>query len=127
MEGLRIDLSAPEKWPPLPAAYDVAIFRIVCEALTNVSRHAGATKCDIKLRLGENGIHLDVSDNGRGISDNHRAGVGVNSMRDRVTELGGGLEVRARDVGGTLVTAFIPVDLAAAAAEVKGMASATIW
>ncbi len=100
-QGLQITLEAPESPPPLPAAVEVAAYRIALEALTNVSRHAWAKHCCVRLSLlGD--LYLEVTDDGRGLPDKAiRAGVGLTSMRERAEELGGTCRAEALAQGGT--------------------------
>ncbi len=107
--GLRIEIDAAERLPPLPAAVEVAAYRIAQEALTNTMRHAGARTCTLRLTVGEGELCVDVSDDGRGLPDDHRAGVGLRSMRERAEELGGVCTVDARPGGGTRVLARLPL------------------
>lgn len=110
-EALRITLEAPEEPLALPAAAEVAAYRIVSEALTNVVRHANATSCRIRIIIDDD-LLVEVTDDGDGIPDSFRAGVGVTAMRERAAEVGGewGME---RLPGGTRVWARIPVGGAA--------------
>ncbi|NTU80802.1 MAG: histidine kinase, partial [Chloroflexales bacterium] len=85
--ALRIRIDAPTALPPLPAAAEVAVYRIALEALTNVVRHASATSCTISLGAGT-GLHLDIRDDGRGLPPDCRPGVGLSSMQERAAELG---------------------------------------
>lgn len=87
--GLTIRFDAPESLPLLPAAVEVAIFRIVEEALTNVSRHANATRVDIAISVDGETLHLSITDDGEGIQPGRSAGVGMYSMSERAEELGG--------------------------------------
>ena len=108
--GLHIALEAPECLPPLPAAVEVAAYRIVLEAITNVVRHAQASECRIRLSLsGE--LSLEILDDGVGLPEGYRVGVGVTSMRERAEELGGACKVETGTVGGvgTLVCARLPL------------------
>jgi signal transduction histidine kinase len=105
---LRMSVEAPEELPPLPAAVEVACFRIAQEAMTNVVRHAGATNCSIRVGLDEEGLSLQIEDDGRGIGEDDRAGVGMSSMRERAEELGGTLTIESPAQGGTLVSALLP-------------------
>jgi signal transduction histidine kinase len=115
VKGLRISVEAPEKMPPLSAAVEVAAYRIAQEALTNVARHAGADYCTVSLAIDESSVLcVVVRDDGRGIPDPQedssvRAGVGLTSMRERATELGGSFVVEPRPEGGTLVRARLPL------------------
>ncbi|WP_116947181.1 sensor histidine kinase [Jiangella endophytica] len=92
----------------LPAAVEVALYRIAAEALSNVARHAGAGRCDVLLRHCDDDVLLRVADDGRGGPLARDGGVGLESMRLRATELGGRLEVTPGS-GGTTVTAVIPL------------------
>ncbi|MGP3912933.1 histidine kinase [Nonomuraea sp. 10N515B] len=94
----------------LPAAVEVAAYRIVSEALANVVKHAGAARCDISLRVGECGLEVTVRDDGRGIGPDVAAGIGMLSLRERAAELGGHCEVSCPPGGGTLVGARLPMD-----------------
>jgi signal transduction histidine kinase len=89
---------------------ELACYRIVQEAMANVVRHAGASRCSVRIRLDEKAgtLIIEVEDDGRGIRDEDRAGVGMSSMRERTEELGGGCTVRPLAGGGTLVRAVLP-------------------
>ena len=110
--GLHVTLSAPEPMPPLLAAVEVAAYRIAQEALTNVVRHAQARHCAIILAI-ENDLTLrvEISDDGRGLTTQRKAGVGLNSMRERAEELGGALTIDSPLVRGTRVMARLPLNL----------------
>jgi two-component system NarL family sensor kinase len=106
--ALTVTLDAPDDGlADLPAAVEVACFRIVTEALTNVTRHANATHCSVLLRLAD-GLDVDVRDDGVGLPEGWRAGVGIASMRERVTELGGELVIEASLPHGTRINARLP-------------------
>lgn len=105
---LTILIEAPEPLPSLPAAVEVAAFRIVQEALTNVVRHAGARTCRVSFSLGDE-LHLQVLDDGIGLPLEPRAGVGLQSMRERAAELGGTCRVEPGHGGGTRVLASLPL------------------
>jgi signal transduction histidine kinase len=105
---LSIIIDAPADLPPLPAAVEVAAYRIAQEAITNVVRHADARSCIVSLGIG-NGLCLDVRDDGRGLPDQRRAGVGLSSMRERAAELGGRCEISPAPGGGTCVAAWLPL------------------
>ena len=92
----------------LPAAVEVAAYRIVIEALTNVLRHARAHHCQIQLRTGPD-LRLEVRDDGAGLPDGWRAGVGITAMRERAAELGGELTIEPARPHGTRITACLPV------------------
>jgi two-component system, NarL family, sensor kinase len=79
----------------------------VTEALTNVARHARATRCSVRIKL-NGGLDVDVDDDGVGLPEGWRAGVGITSMRERVTELGGELAIEPGVPHGTRITARMP-------------------
>ncbi|CAA9496217.1 MAG: ATP-binding region, ATPase-like [uncultured Rubrobacteraceae bacterium] len=108
-DNLRVSVRAPETLPPLPAAVEVAAYRIAQEAMTNVVRHAGARRCTVGLDLDAGGVlRLEVKDDGRGMDGGRGVGVGLSSMRERAEELGGTLVVEAAPAGGTVVRAELP-------------------
>ncbi|NUW40091.1 sensor histidine kinase [Nonomuraea rhodomycinica] len=106
----------------LPAAVEVAAYRIVQEALTNARKHSGAGRIEVALRRGavtgdsagdgptRGGVlRVTVTDDGCGIPPDARAGVGLSSMRERAAELGGTCVVGPREGGGTEVRADLPL------------------
>ncbi|MEU6409496.1 sensor histidine kinase [Microbispora sp. NPDC046933] len=98
----------------LPAAVEVAVYRVVQEALNNVRRHARATRVEVRVTRspGGNGggeLRVTVADDGVGLPAHLRAGVGMSSMRERAAELGGSCVVTAPDSGGTVVEARFPL------------------
>jgi signal transduction histidine kinase len=110
LAGLHVSVEAPEELSDLPAAVEVACYRIVQEALANVVRHARASHCSIRILLDEEAgaLKVEVEDDGRGIQHGARAGVGMISMRERTEELGGRCIVKPLAGGGTLVEALLP-------------------
>jgi signal transduction histidine kinase len=109
--GLHISVEAPESLPPLPAAVEVATYHIAQEAMTNVVRHAGASTCSMRITLDEEAgvLHLEVGDDGRGVGEDHKVGVGTHSMRERAEELGGKCTIEALPLRrGTLVSVELP-------------------
>ena len=110
--GLGVSVEVSEKLPPLSAAVEVAAYRIAQEALTNVARHAAARSARVSLALDEGDVLcVEVSDDGVGMPDQEtsHSGVGLTSMRERATELGGSLAVEALPGGGTRVRARLPL------------------
>jgi signal transduction histidine kinase len=103
---VSLDASADDL-ADLPAAVEVACYRIVTEALTNVTRHAHATQCSVRLRL-NHGLDVKICDDGVGLPEGWRAGVGIASMRERVTELGGDLVIEPNLPHGTRINAHLP-------------------
>ncbi|HEY2269771.1 MAG TPA: sensor histidine kinase [Streptosporangiaceae bacterium] len=107
--ALTVTLDAPDgELPDLPAAAEVACYRIVTEALTNITRHALATKCSVRIRLDNNYLDVVVRDDGVGLPEGWRAGVGIASMRERVAELGGDLVIEPALPHGTRINARMP-------------------
>jgi signal transduction histidine kinase len=106
--GVTIVLEVPASMPKLPAPVDVAAYRIICEALTNVTRHAAAKSCAVRLWIDDD-LHIEVVDDGIGLPAVTNGGVGLSSMRERATELGGECLVEADHDGGTRVFATLPL------------------
>ena len=109
-DGLLALVEAPEDLPRLPAAVELAAYRIATEALTNTARHANARHCWI--RLARNGaLELEVADDGHGHPPAGRsaAGVGLGSMAERAAELGGACTVQFTPGSGTRVHAHLPL------------------
>lgn len=105
--GLEVSLEAGDL-TRLPAGVEVAAYRIVAEALTNVVRHAGARTAWVRLADDEDALVVEVGDDGRGISSDRTAGVGLLSLRERAAELGGHAVVSCPEAGGTVVRAVLP-------------------
>ncbi len=95
---------------PLPAAVEVAAFRIATSALSNVHLHASAAHCRVVLRREASRLVCEVSDDGVGLPEGFRPGVGITSMRERAAELGGALTLEARGGGGTVVRVELPLE-----------------
>ncbi len=109
--GLDVHVLAPDEIESLPAAVEVAVYRIATEALTNVSRHAGASSCTITV--GVNGhLELEVRDDGTGMARGWIPGIGVASIRERAAELGGTCEFASIAGVGTRVVARLPLPAA---------------
>jgi signal transduction histidine kinase len=106
--ALTVTLDVPdEALADLPAAVEVACYRIVTEALTNVTRHAHATHCSVRIQLDKD-LDVEIRDDGVGLPEGWRAGVGIASMRERVTELGGDLVIEPCLPHGTRINARLP-------------------
>jgi signal transduction histidine kinase len=105
---LICEVVAPDPMPPLPAAVEVAAFRIAQEALTNVARHSQARRAMVCIAV-DDALLLEVSDDGVGLPGHPRTGVGLMSMRERSTELGGSFEIAPAAGGGTLVRVRLPL------------------
>ncbi|SHG38147.1 sensor histidine kinase [Geodermatophilus nigrescens] len=94
----------------LPAAVEVAAYRIVSEALANVARHAAASRAAVRLARVGGDLVVTVTDDGAGIAPDRAAGVGLVALRERAAELGGTCTVDCPAGGGTEVRAVLPVD-----------------
>jgi signal transduction histidine kinase len=105
---LSCEIEAPDPFPRLPAAVEVAAYRIAQEALTNVSRHANARHARVSISVAD-GLHLEIEDDGCGLRPDGLAGVGLTSMRERATELGGLLEIIRPAGGGTRIRVRVPI------------------
>jgi signal transduction histidine kinase len=104
----QVTIDAPEDLPSLPAAVEVAAYRIAQEALTNVTRHAQARACVVRLAL-DQALSITIVDDGVGIPSARRSGVGLLSMRERAAELGGACTIEPAAGGGTCVRASLPL------------------
>jgi signal transduction histidine kinase len=113
--GLDVSLSTEGRPRPLPFGVDVAAFRIVQEALTNVARHAGRAAATVRIEYRDRDLVVQVDDDGRGAT---RAGMdgsgkGLLGMRERAAALGGQLDAGPRAEGGYRVFARLPVEAGA--------------
>lgn len=145
--GTRFTVEAVDALPELPAAVEVAAFRIASEAMANVVRHTRAASCTVRVtsrgydrapeqpagaagpaRAGEpdprpveepggpstsgtpNALEIEVIDDGPGLSDGYRSGVGISSMQERAAELGGMCSVDTAVRGGARVRATLPLE-----------------
>jgi two-component system, NarL family, sensor kinase len=86
-------------------AVEVAAYRIALEAMTNSLRHGGSGWCRVGLEL-NGALHVVIEDDGVGLPEQYRAGVGITSMRERASELGGTCSISRRDPSGTTVRAI---------------------
>jgi signal transduction histidine kinase len=93
----------------LSAAAEVAAYRITAEALANVAKHSGARHVDVRLAHDAGVVTVRVADDGVGLPSRATAGVGLTSMHQRATELGGTCTVTG-GTGGTTVVARLPAE-----------------
>jgi two-component system, NarL family, sensor kinase len=107
--GMSWYVEAADDVEPLPAAVEVAAFRIVVEAVNNAARHGGARTCAVTLERERSALRVRVHDDGRGLAADHEAGVGLFSMRERAQELGGTCTVSSTEGDGTTVEAVLPL------------------
>jgi signal transduction histidine kinase len=108
LDGLRISVEDAGNLSSLPAAVEVAAYRIALEGFTNITRHAQASSADIRIYPETNSLIVEVIDDGIGLPDPIPVGVGVASMRERAEELGGRLELSSQRTG-TQVRACLPI------------------
>ena len=108
--GVPVAVEVAGPLTALPAAVDLAAYRIVQESLTNVLRHAGTATASVSLALTGDGLRISVSDTGRGgPTQPAPPGHGLAGMKERVSALGGSLTAGPRPEGGFAVTANLPV------------------
>jgi two-component system NarL family sensor kinase len=107
-DALHVAVQAPDPLLPLPAAVEVAAYRIATEAITNVARHAHPHTCILRMEVGDD-LTVEVRDDGVGVPAGRLAGVGLPSMAERAAELGGRCVVARLDGGGTRVVAHLPL------------------
>jgi signal transduction histidine kinase len=98
----------PATFGDLPAAVEVAAYRIAAEACVNVIRHAHASRCSITAGVRDGWLTVTVADDGRGFGADAAVGVGLQSLHDRADEVGGSLEIRSAP-GGTTVSSRLPL------------------
>jgi len=107
---VQVHLELPRPDATLPAAVEVAIYRIVTEALTNVVRHAAATRCWLRIDAGE-AVDIEVVDDGIGIRAGAPRGIGLTAMHERAAELGGTVTLSPNRPHGTRLHVRLPAAL----------------
>ncbi|MDT3445902.1 MULTISPECIES: sensor histidine kinase [unclassified Pseudofrankia] len=100
--ALAVAVEAPGELPPLPAAVEVAAYRIVLEAVTNAARHSGSADVWLRVEARADRLVLAVRDGGRVTAANWRPGVGLQSMRERAEQVGGSLTAGPGPAGGEI-------------------------
>lgn len=116
--GLSVNVCSGGLRDRLPAHVELTIYRVVQEALTNVAKHSGARRADVTLEQAHGGVRVLVEDDGCGFDVNELAhsqerGLGLFGMRERVSLLGGALQIDSRIQRGTRITLEIPIAAAA--------------
>lgn len=114
--NIKVALDIQENFGRLPRELETAIFRIVQECLTNIHRHSGSAVAKIHVARSKEQVLVEVADSGTGISPEKQQelaisgmpGVGIAGMRERLSQLGGSMEVKSNDRG-TLVTVRLPI------------------
>jgi PAS domain S-box-containing protein len=110
--GIRVDLSLPDSELKLDRDRATALFRMFQELITNVARHSGATEVSVQLTPDAGWVVLEVSDNGRGITERELAmpnALGLLGMRERATQFGGSLRIHGDQGQGTRALVRMPV------------------
>ncbi|GAA1060711.1 sensor histidine kinase [Agromyces bracchium] len=105
----RTTLDVRTRGAVLPAALEVAAYRIATEAMTNAARHSGASSVAVRVVAADGALRVEVADDGDGMADATAGGMGLKSMGERARELGGSCEVAPRPGGGTIVRAALPI------------------
>lgn len=122
--GIEVKLDLPDEPPRFTESADLTLFRVLQESLTNILRHSGSKKAEVRLELSDQQLVLSVRDYGKGIStaqierfmtSGTDMGVGLGGMRERVQDLGGKLELQSPGVG-TTVKVTLPLVTAASKA-----------
>lgn len=114
--GIQVNFDMPRTLGRLPGDVELVLFRILQESLTNVHRHARTQSVNVQLQVCDSEVTLEVRDHGKGMPrellerfrTNGGGGLGLNSMRERISELGGRFEIQS-DTNGTLVRVAIPL------------------
>jgi len=110
--GTKVNLDLPPQLGRLNHDIEIALFRTLQEALTNVHRHSVSSVVDVRLHLDHKQLRMEITDNGKGIPVEQRrrlqegaadVGVGIAGMRERLRELGGTLEIQSGPTGTSVV------------------------
>ena len=104
--GLSVTVH-PDQLDELPAAVEVALYRIASEAIHNAVRHSGGRRCQVCIEVDEDEVRMTISDDGRGLPDPLVDGVGVSAIRERAAELGGTVDMSSN--GGTTISTVVPL------------------
>lgn len=113
--GLDIKLDVAEDFGRLSREMELVMFRLVQECLTNIHRHSGSKSAFIRMARHNDGVSLEVQDQGKGISPERLAeiqskgsGVGITGMRERVRQFGGNMSIESNDEG-TIISFTLPL------------------
>jgi signal transduction histidine kinase len=117
--GIPCNVNAPAGELHLERNLATTVFRIFQEALTNITRHARATRVDVNLRLERGMLKLDICDDGVGVPEisPRSSSLGLLGMRERARRCGGDCTIRRREPKGTIVALTVPLRFPAAARE----------
>lgn len=108
-DDLPVIIACAQPLPPLPAAVEVAAYRIAQEAITNSRRHAQPTRITLTLAICDGSLLESICDDGIGLPPGASPGVGIRSMHERAAELGGTLTIQGAQGGGTCVHSSLPI------------------
>ncbi len=108
--GLPVEFEVAGETRPLPSTVDLAAYRIVQEALTNVRKHSGATRAHVRIGYEPDRLDVEILDNGRGGRPKRNGGHGLIGIRERVSLLGGRVEAGPNADGGFVVHAELPLE-----------------
>ncbi|HET9307383.1 MAG TPA: PAS domain-containing sensor histidine kinase [Candidatus Sulfotelmatobacter sp.] len=113
--GIKVSLDAPDRIERLPSNVEIALFRIIQEALNNIHRHSGAGNAQVEVKTMDGSLVLKITDDGHGMngpgsqrSGDPRLGVGLLGMRERLSQLGGRLIINSSEKG-TCIEAQVPL------------------
>jgi signal transduction histidine kinase len=106
---MQVNVQTSGDLDALPPAVELAAYHIVSEALNNASRHGSANTCLVNLAVRGEVLVVEVVDDGRGLTEAFRSGLGLVSMRERAAELNGTCTVQNGTWGGTVVRAHLPL------------------
>ena len=107
--GLPVELHVEGEARPLPRALDLSAYRIVQEGLTNVRKHAQATRADVTLEYSPEDVRIEIRDDGRGASVNESPGYGLVGVRERVKIYGGEMTTGMANGGGYILSTRLPL------------------
>ena len=113
MSGIYCEVDIKTKGIDPDQKRSIAIFRVLQESLTNIARHANATRVGISMKLSGENLLLEVEDNGRGITNSeivNPKSVGILGMEERVLVFGGDLKIRGIPKKGTIVSVILPLN-----------------
>ena len=112
--GIDWDIAVDMETSDLDKVISIALFRILQESLTNVSRHAGASKISVNLRETDSIVTLEVADDGKGITEEQLSdpwSLGILGLRERIQYLGGDIDIKGAPNKGTRVTVRVPLKI----------------
>jgi two-component system sensor histidine kinase UhpB len=109
--GVQVERHFADELPPLSDEAEIAIYRVAQESLTNVARHAEASRVEVTLEPGAGSVVLRVADDGRGLPDavaSQNGHTGLRGMRERALLVGGALAIKPSHAGGVEIRLEVP-------------------